>query len=52
MDLTLGSIGCRSLWDVAGMEVSNVFGWLVSDKFTARKIDLTNAFESFPDDGS
>ena len=34
-DLTLGSIGCRSLQDIAGMEVSNVFGSLF-DKFTAK----------------
>ena len=33
-DLTLGSIGCRSLQVVAWMEVSNVFGSFF-DKFTA-----------------
>ena len=32
--LTLGCIGCRSLQDIAGMEVSNVFGSLF-DNFTA-----------------
>ena len=34
-DLTLGSIGHRSLQDIAGMDVSNVFGSFL-DKSTAK----------------
>ena len=35
VDLTLGSIGHRSLQDIGGMEVSNIFG-SPFDTFTAK----------------
>ena len=43
-DLISGSIGSRSLQDIAGMEVSNVFGSFSTN--LQRQIDLTNAFKS------
>ena len=44
-DLTLGSIGPRSLQDIAGMEVSNVFGPFVPNLH--RNLDLTDVFKTF-----
>ena len=49
-DLTLGSIGRRSLQDIAGMEVSNVFGLFSTN--LQRKVHLTNAFKTFFRDAS